>query len=524
MNRPQLRPVLGAAAGLMLGAGGALAAAEPTAAPAPKPKPAWVEKIATGSKKLAFWDKEKQPAEPAAPPAAAPPPPAAKKQKPGAARPAAVPAEGTPAAPPAARRRGAAAQNSEAAGPPVPAEPAAEKKSIFTKLPALPFVKKRGEGPSPEVTPPPPPAPAEATKKSPTPKKSGVPAKPAGDAAAAPAVPAEAEPLGEKKPGIFDLGRFLPGARKNDAEASSEAPAAVADRKAKTRTEAAVAGTTAGKPASGKPVAGKPGAKPDAVEPEASEVAKPSLWERMTAKITPKSRPEEKPATTPVPRGLAPMAPDVVDASTFVITKDDSPFYTFGPQQATPPDAYLPTGTVVTLAQKNWGWATVRLGDGRTGIVDRSALRPAVLADLIPAGRPGDALMASLTPGQTGRKSSANFVLPAAEMPDLPTGGDAAVAGNPLLLPFSPEDVTDPSQLPPLPEIPPLPEPSDSSPKDEPPVQPAAPEPAAPEPAAPATADPSPTAPSSPEPSSPPETPPSAPAPAEPAPAPESGN
>ena len=205
------------------------------------------------------------------------------------------------------------------------------------------------------------------------------------------------------------------------------------------------------------------------------------------------------------------MGAPAPDSRTFVITKDDSPFFSFGPQQATPPDAYLSTGTVVTLTGKNWGWANVQLPDGRVGVVDRAALRPALITDLIPSQRPGDPLMASLSSNQMKPKSTANFVLPAAEMPDLPTSGDAsALAGNPLLLPFSPDDITEPGQLPPLPEIQPLPEPDPSAAPEAPePATSPAPEPAAPEPAAPEEAKPAPEpAPSDPVP---------APEPAEPA-------
>jgi len=520
MTRPPFRPILGVAAGLIVGVGGAMAAAE-TAPAAPtepaKPKPAWVERLASESKKLAFWDKEKKQAEPPAPPPA-PPTAATKKQK-LPARPAAAPDDpAKPAAAPPSRRRPASSQKPEPAPQPTPAERPAEKKSLFSKLPSLPFVKKRGE-PEPEAALPTS-EPPESKKKPAVPLKPAAASKRGESTPPDSAAPTETQSSEEKRPGLFDLGRFLPGGKKGETMAAPEVPNTLADRKSKAHSEAALAESGARKPGGA-----KPGAKPDAgADAGALADAKPSFWDRMTAAITPKSNSEAKPATTPVPKGLPPMAPGVVDAATFVITKDDSPFYTFGPQQATPPDAYLPTGTVVTLTQKNWGWATVRLGDGRSGVVDRSALRPALLADLMPAGRPGDALMASLTPGQAARKSSPNFVLPAAEMPDLPTGGGATgVAGNPLLLPFSPDDVTDPGQLPPLPDIPPLPEPAAEAPDN------AAPEPAGTEePAGPVTpeapaqaegsAEPAQPAQPAPEPTSPEEGPA-----VEPAPKPEAG-
>ena len=77
------------------------------------------------------------------------------------------------------------------------------------------------------------------------------------------------------------------------------------------------------------------------------------------------------------------------------------PFYTFGPNQATPPDAYLSTGTVVTLQEKSWGWAQVQLPDGRTGVMARNALRPATVADLVPSSTPWS-LMAAAVPRRRG--------------------------------------------------------------------------------------------------------------------------
>lgn len=464
MNRPPSRHILGVAAGLMISVGGALAAADPApAAPASptaptKTKPAWVERLATESKKLAFWEKEKKQAEPASPPTTAAQPAAAKKRNETARKTGAPAAPAKPAATPP-RRTPPTSQKPEPGEKPAVAEPPAEKKSLFSKLPSLPFVKKRGES-EPEVASSP--VPADSKVKPPSGSKPSAPAARGALTPTDPVPSAEAEPAGEKRSGVFDLGRLWPGGKKSEDGPAPEGPSEVAGRTSSTRGKPAMAEAGAGKPKSATSGAGKPGANPGAESATSdAPAAKPSFWDRMTAAITPKSNSEKKPATAAVPKGLPSSAPDGVDAATFVVTKDDSPFYTFGPQQATPPDAYLPNGTIVTLTQKNWGWATVRLGDGRSGVVDRSALRPAVLADLVPAGRPGDALMASLTPGTSGRQPTPNFILPAAEMPDLPTSGDAAaIGGNPLLVPFSPEDVTDPGQFPPLPEIPPLPEPS----------------------------------------------------------------
>ena len=152
----------------------------------------------------------------------------------------------------------------------------------------------------------------------------------------------------------------------------------------------------------------------------------------MASVVTPGRGSEAKPQTTAaVPKGAGLMGSTVPSSDTFVITKDDSAFYIFGPHQATPPDAYLSTGTVVTMTGKSWGWATVMLPDGRTGIVDRGALRQASVHDLIPSRRFGDgasSLMAALSPDQLNQKSMPSFILPAAEMPDLPSNAETTAA------------------------------------------------------------------------------------------------
>jgi hypothetical protein len=144
MKRPLFRPILGATAGLVICAGTAAAAAAP--APenqAPEKKPGWVSRVAAGSKKLAFWDKEKKPAE-AAP--AAPSPAAAPKKADGAraetpAKPAKPAAAKPPATKPPTGKKGAAP--STPAPEPAPAvEP--EKRSFFQKLPSLPSLSWRG--------------------------------------------------------------------------------------------------------------------------------------------------------------------------------------------------------------------------------------------------------------------------------------------------------------------------------------------------------------------------------------------
>jgi hypothetical protein len=418
------RPIL-SVAGLLLTFGSVSGAAAPAAAePPPTSKSGWAERVAAVPKKLAFWDKTQKPAaaEPAAEKAV---PPAAKKSPAGrAAKP--VPA-GQPTAGPAPR---AATSQSTAAKP------------------------KKGAPPA---------------------------------AATAGGAPAAEEP--EKK---SFLAKFppLPSLPFLDRRAGQEkggregAPPATEAGPSKSR------GAEAKPPSANRPeVAGHRATTPAPGDAEPAKLEKPSLWSRVAAAVKPGGAVAAKPPTAPIARGLVPPGVTAPDSSTFVITKDDSAFYTFGPQQATPPDEYLATGTVVTLTSKSWGWATVTLADGRTGMVDRTALRQALITDLIPANGMGGpaSLMAALSPGHLKRASSPNFVLPAAEMPDLPTGSDAGGAGapgNPLLLPFSPDDTTGSADGFPLPAIQPLPEPEGPASEPAPAPDPAAAAPeSAPEPA-----------------------------------------
>ncbi len=449
MILPHFRPFLGAAVSLVLGTGAAVAANPPAAEPAaaPQAKPGWLERVATAPKKLAFWEKDKnkeKAQQPVTPPAAPADPRRAPAKK---ASKTAMPAEPPKTAPDPAPAKPAASTKRTGAPPadaapadaaPAGAEPA--KESFFSRFHVLPFGKK----PEAESQPPPPPPPATQNTKE-TAGRAGTRQQPKTTD-----TPDPAPAVDEKKAGFFDLTRLWSGKPDKsepappDAKPAAPEPARTAARKERTA-----------------PAHANPGPAP--VDP-APPAAKPSLWERMTAAVTPGARGGEatpaKPQTKPIPKGLAALGVTEPDANTYVITKDESPFFTYGPQQATPPDAYLRTGTIVTLTNKSWGWATVQLTDGRAGMVDRSALRPALITDLIPSHRPGDPLMAALSPNQLQGRKSPSFILPAAEMPDLPTGSDfPGPAGNPLLLPFSPDDITDPGDFPAFPEIPPLPEP-----------------------------------------------------------------
>jgi hypothetical protein len=176
----------------------------------------------------------------------------------------------------------------------------------------------------------------------------------------------------------------------------------------------------------------KPGAhdaaiadQPDpAKKPERSSNAekKPSAFSRLFGKLAPPLEPPARQQAKPV-RVVRAAPPVVVPTTTqlgpdqWVVTKDESPFYSFGPNQATPPDAYLTTGTVVTLVNKTWGWAEIKLADGRTGIMARDALRLATIYDLPPPSR-APSLLANTTPRTIPIPPSST--LPPAPLPELP--------------------------------------------------------------------------------------------------------
>ncbi|MCS7008969.1 MAG: hypothetical protein NZL93_03405 [Chthoniobacterales bacterium] len=67
------------------------------------------------------------------------------------------------------------------------------------------------------------------------------------------------------------------------------------------------------------------------------------------------------------------------------------PFYRIGPQQSGGPDASLPADTRVRLLRKEFGYALVKLEDGRTGYVPSETLAvapplPSPLKDAQAAG------------------------------------------------------------------------------------------------------------------------------------------
>lgn len=62
------------------------------------------------------------------------------------------------------------------------------------------------------------------------------------------------------------------------------------------------------------------------------------------------------------------------EAPEMITTNDFVPFYRIGPQQSGGPDASLPADTRVKLLKKEFGFALVKLEDGRTGYVPAETL------------------------------------------------------------------------------------------------------------------------------------------------------
>lgn len=351
----------------------------------------WLSRMANSPKKLAFWNKEGKVAEPPPVPAASP-----SATKPSRRAPAAADTPKIAKAQKAGKKEAAPAHKKTAPEPePAPSE--AEKKSGFLPRIPIPFLKKEVAEPPAEV--PPPPAPPE--KKQPAKKSASSPETPP-----APLPPDEAD-----KPGF--LSRIWGGGREPEVAEAGHAPPSQKEKLGPAKPGA-------------EPAKKSLAAAPSAVAPETgasdeNTEKKPSFWARMTSSVTSvmPSLPE-RPKTTPIVRGALPGGAADLSSSTFVITKDDSPFYSFGPNQATPPDAYLATGTIVTLTEKSWGWAEVRLADGRSGIVARDSLRLATAFDIVPETAPATSLMASVEPPKLKKTPMPSFVLPDMDLPELP--------------------------------------------------------------------------------------------------------
>jgi hypothetical protein len=167
----------------------------------------------------------------------------------------------------------------------------------------------------------------------------------------------------------------------------------------------------------------KPGPA-DATEID-SAPKKRSVFSRMIGGLLPGKpeltvEPDPQPGRVkvhPVPATPATVPPTAAGPDQFVITKDESPFYSFGPNQATPPDEYLRTGTLVTLVNKTWGWALVKLDDGRVGTIARDAVRQATIFDLPRPAAPNPLFARSSSQRST---TPAEYLLPPAPLPELP--------------------------------------------------------------------------------------------------------
>jgi hypothetical protein len=188
---------------------------------------------------------------------------------------------------------------------------------------------------------------------------------------------------------------------------------------AKAASNSSTPAKTAGDAPKGNPA--KLAAVSEDVDPAAK---KPSLLSRFFGKVVSSADPPApvKPKSVSVARVESPpfaaTSSSLPGPDQWVVTKDESPFYLFGPNQATPPDAYLPTGTVVTVLNKTWGWAEIKLADGRSGTMARGALRLATIYDIAPPS-PGRSLFAHTTTPNVSTPS--NYVLPSAPIPELPT-------------------------------------------------------------------------------------------------------
>lgn len=53
----------------------------------------------------------------------------------------------------------------------------------------------------------------------------------------------------------------------------------------------------------------------------------------------------------------------------FAVTKEKAAFYEFGPMQGRGADRELPRDTLVTVIRRSFGYAKVKLTDGKTGFV-----------------------------------------------------------------------------------------------------------------------------------------------------------
>lgn len=428
---PIPQPLHAAALGCIACVG--LSTAARAAEPAPAPPPAseasagWISRVKAAPKKLAFWNKEqpapaaREAAPPPAPAASAPAAPANKKEKARRVATAAKPVPPTPAPAPALEppkesfwsklnpfdhKPAAEPPPPQPAPEPAPAKtkdrrdapaptPAPEpaKESLWSKL--NPFDHKPSAEPAP-------PRPAAAPEKAEGPRKE-VAKKNASSAA-----PETANPVSATRSRLDFLTRWWGGA--DDATPNQVDPAPPLTPAEQRRLEKLqVKANKALEPE-------KKGQPPAA--PAAQTASNLSFWNRLLRRDAPAAATAPQQPATPlrVVRGAAPIPPSGKPApNQYVVNKDKTPFYLYGPNQATPPDAILQTGTMVYLKSRNWGWAEVTLPDGRSGIMARDALRPATAYDLSPIDP-----AANIAAKRSQRPNTPSYALPPAPLPELP--------------------------------------------------------------------------------------------------------
>lgn len=125
-------------------------------------------------------------------------------------------------------------------------------------------------------------------------------------------------------------------------------------------------------------------------------------------------------------------------AGPYVVNVKQTPFYRYGPAQATGPDFNLDLGQRVTVIRRDYGFSRVTLETGQVGFVANEDILPAPASGRKPSNstsprgerRQGPTLSRS---GSNGGPSSANRAImqnaplfEAGDLPPLPTNPDSA--------------------------------------------------------------------------------------------------
>lgn len=102
----------------------------------------------------------------------------------------------------------------------------------------------------------------------------------------------------------------------------------------------------------------------------------------------------------------------------FMVTAMRTPFYRYGPAQATGADFALLKGQNVTLLNRTFGFSQVMTADGQSGYVATEDIGPAAAATPTPAPKPGKS---SLTPkGPVKKWEDPVYTDPPQGLPDQP--------------------------------------------------------------------------------------------------------